>query len=46
MGDHGEGYRGMIKKGRGTWRRAIGESVFLWGLGLVIFLTIKSILGI
>jgi hypothetical protein len=35
----------LIKKGRGTWRRALTENAALWGLGLALFLIIKLILG-
>jgi hypothetical protein len=34
-----------LKKGRGSYRRALGETLFLWALGLALFLAIKHILG-
>jgi stalled ribosome alternative rescue factor ArfA len=36
----------MIKKGRGSYRRAFAETGFLFVLGLVVFLTIKRLWGI
>jgi hypothetical protein len=34
-----------LKKGRGSYRRALTETLLLWALGLGLFLVIKRLVG-
>lgn len=35
-----------MRKGRGSYRRALAETFALWVLGLAVFLAIKCSLGV